>query len=341
MATTHLCGSVNLTDEEEVFRAVAALCGAEAPRMPDGETGERGHWIAWQGPRLAAVPQLERVPPRLVTNLSLPMFRPRAEPADIRLDLGYADAAKSSYAIFRRLKESGVVPPSTRFQISLPTALALLHTFIDPEARAGIEEVFLDHLGAEVAAVADVVPADQLAVQWDVAVEVGLLEESRARRADFTVPAVADALARHGDLVPENVELGFHLCYGDSPGEDGRGHHWLEPADTGLLVEVANAVFASMRRPVTWLHLPVPINRNDDAYFAPLRELRLDAETQLFLGLVHHADGLAGARRRARTAARHVSPFGVATECGLGRVPRDEVLDLLRLHRELRLPWDE
>jgi hypothetical protein len=341
MARTHLCGSVNLADAEEVFRSVATLCGADAPRMPDGETGERGHWIAWQGPRLAAVPQLERVPPRLVTNLDLPMFRPRAGLAGIRLDLGYADAAKASYVIFRRLKESGVVPPSTRFQLSLPTALALVHTFIDPDARTGVEDVFRDHLAAEVAAVAEVVPADELAVQWDVAVEVGLLEESRAGRADFTVPAIAGALARHGDLVPRDVELGFHLCYGDSPGEDGRGHHWMEPTDTGLLAEVANALFGAMRRPVTWLHLPVPISRDDDDYFAPLRSLRPHPDTELFLGLVHHADGLEGARRRAHTAARHVGRFGVATECGLGRLPRDEVLDVLRLQHELRLPWEE
>ena len=80
------------------------------------------------------------------------------------------------------------------------------------------------------------------------------------------------------------------------------------------------------------------MKRDDDAFFAPLRELRLPEETELYLGLVHFEDGVAGTQQRIDTAARHVSSFGVATECGLGRIPRDEIVPTLEIHREVLLP---
>jgi hypothetical protein len=81
---------------------------------------------------------------------------------------------------------------------------------------------------------------------------------------------------------------------------------------------------------------PVPIERHDDAYFAPLADLDLGPETELFLGLVHHGDGVAGAQRRMAAAAPHVPEFGIATECGIGRVhDTAEIAELFQIHAEL------
>ena len=65
--------------------------------------------------------------------------------------------------------------------------------------------------------------------------------------------------------------------------------------------------------------MPVPRDRSDDAYFAPLSRLRLHPETELCLGLVHYTDGVAGTRQRLAAAERHVARFSIATECGFGR----------------------
>jgi hypothetical protein len=81
-----------------------------------------------------------------------------------------------------------------------------------------------------------------------------------------------------------------------------------------------------------WLHLPVPRNRTDEAYFAPVRGLGLQPSTELYLGLIHHTDGLDGARQRIRDANRFVSTFGVATECSLGRRPPETIREVLQLH---------
>jgi hypothetical protein len=58
--------------------------------------------------------------------------------------------------------------------------------------------------------------------------------------------------------------------------------------------------------PIQYFHMPVPNDRTDVAYFAPLENLRLHPQTELYLGLVHHDDAqgdaarLGAARRYAR-----------------------------------------
>ena len=118
---------------------------------------------------------------------------------------------------------------------------------------------------------------------------------------------------------------------------DGETHHVVEPQDLGLLVAFANDICAATRRRTNWIHMPVPRERHDDAYFAPLSNLQLKPGMRLFLGLVHQFDGLEGARRRIAAARRYDPEFGVATECGMGRRKADDVPALLDLHHEVAL----
>ena len=93
------------------------------------------------------------------------------------------------------------------------------------------------------------------------------------------------------------------------------------------------AIFSMARRRVDFLHLPVPRERDDPAYFAPLRSLRLPERTRLYLGLIHH-DDVEGDRRRIDAGRRIVGDgFGVATECGWGRGDPARVDSLLASHR--------
>jgi hypothetical protein len=78
--------------------------------------------------------------------------------------------------------------------------------------------------------------------------------------------------------------------------------------------------------------MPVPRDRADDAYFAPLTRLKLRPGTQLCLGLVHYTDGIAGTRRRLATAEKCVKNFSIATECGWGRRPVETIVKLLQIH---------
>jgi methionine synthase II (cobalamin-independent) len=146
----------------------------------------------------------------------------------------------------------------------------------------------------------------------------------------FPPASLIDSIARLSDHVSEPVELGWHFCYGDA------GHkHMVEPRDMRLMTEKANALSHTVRRRVNWLHMPVPRDRVDDDYFSPLRELAIDAHTEIYLGLVHFTDGVEGARRRIAAANKVISHYGIATECGFGRRSPETVLPLLDLHRKI------
>ena len=68
-----------------------------------------------------------------------------------------------------------------------------------------------------------------------------------------------------GNRVPAEIDLLYHLCYGDS-----NHKHVVEPTDMGDMVDSPTGS-GQMARPVQLVHMPVPRNRSDDAYFAPLR----------------------------------------------------------------------
>jgi methionine synthase II (cobalamin-independent) len=141
---------------------------------------------------------------------------------------------------------------------------------------------------------------------------------------------MVERIVRISEAVPKDVELGFHMCYGDLG-----GHHLQEPDDTRALVDLMNPVFEQLSRPVQWWHFPSPIERDDEEYFAPLRDLRLPAGTEVYAGVVHLGDGVEGARRRLNAAQTAIDTFGVATECGMGRRPAEQVKSLLEIHAEL------
>ena len=167
-------------------------------------------------------------------------------------------------------------------------------------------------------------------MQWDVAAEFASLEGVRRSYYQDPWPDIVSRLTRLGQAVPPDVELGYHLCYGDL------GHrHFAEPTDTGKLVLMMNLLSAEIRRPIAWFHIPVPRNRTDDDYFAPLALMHLQPSTKVYLGLIHMTDGVAGARQRMEKARRFLPQFGIATECGFGRRPSDAVPGLLHLHRTL------
>jgi methionine synthase II (cobalamin-independent) len=122
--------------------------------------------------------------------------------------------------------------------------------------------------------------------------------------------------------------MGIHLCYGDFEAK-----HFVEPLDTGKMVELANLFTHNSTRPLTWIHLPVPVDRDDEAYFAPLTGLERGERTELYLGLVHAKDGTAGTLRRMQAAHKTVKDFGIATECGMGRSRTPELVrELLQVH---------
>lgn len=326
----HLNGSIPLANAEEVFRVTSSILGDRLQRIPDGETGIRTNWIGWQVDVLARNPSLVFIPANSDVYSSLPHFklRPGVTADDLVFDSpGYAGAALASYEVFSQLKQAGVIPQQYRFQVSLPTPMAPIVGFLAEEDRAVVQPAYEKAMFADLDRIASGIPHNELAIQWDVAIEFGLLEGVAFTNYAHVKTGIIEQLVRLGNQVPEDVELGYHLCYGDA------GHkHFVEPEDTSKLVDVANGIAAGLKRSLNWISMPVPRNRSDDAYFAPLKNLQLHPETELYLGLVHLTDGVEGTRRRIEAAQRIVADFGVATECGFGRRPSETIPDLLRIH---------
>jgi hypothetical protein len=323
-----LVGSIPLADAETVFRTVAPTLGGRVRRIPDGETGARSRWNSWTAPSYAATPGLELVEPPPGSYTPWKQARLVVDPAELVLErLGFADAAIASYATFASLAADGVIDGDARLQVCLPSPIAPMTVLIEEGSRAAVEPAHLRQLHAEIGEILDAVPHERLAIQWDVCQDVGIWEGFYPAYFDDPENGVIERLAGCAAAIPADVQLGFHLCYGDF------GHkHFMNPADLAVCVEMSNRLVAASPRAIDWLHVPVPIDRDDDAYFAPLRDLQIDQATELFVGLIHQGDGIEGARRRIAATRRHRDRFGLATECGFGRRDPATVQSLLELH---------
>jgi hypothetical protein len=331
----HLVGSVPLADSAAVFEMVGAILGPRIERVPDGETGERIGWIRWQEKIASGHPDLEKEPAPSISDTGAPRQRHRPRPGvaadDIRFGpLGYAAAALASYTDFRRLKDAGRLPAGTRFLVSLPTPLAFFRNFISEPVQPALERAYERRMIEELREIARVVPHGELAIQWDAAFEMIIIDKGTATWMGDSRAAFAERLIRLGEAVPAGADLAYHLCYGDI------GHkHSIEPTTTANLVDLSNRVAEGIGRPIQLIHMPVPRERDDAPYFEPLQELRLGPKTELSLGLIHFTDGAEGTLRRMAVADRYAGNYVLATECGFGRRAPETVAPLLRLHAEL------
>jgi len=337
----HLVGSVPLANAREVFATVSAALGARLKRLPDGETGERGDWITWLEPVFAENPafvksgEFFRVH-ESGTGRERYTLRSGLSPLDVRFDgLFYADVAKRSYAVFKELKNAGAIAGGVRFQVDLVPAHSVIWLFLIEALHAAVDPIYNEALKREIDKLAAAIPHRDLAIQFDVASAVfARLQRNEAssygRSKAEMQETFANILVDLGNRVPADVDLLYHLCYGDS-----NHRHVVEPTDMGEMVEFANRVSRRIARPVQLIHMPVPRNRTDDAYFAPLKRLKLRPETELCLGLVHHTDGVEGATKRLATAKKYAGDFAIATECGFGRRDPRTIPELLRIHAEV------
>ena len=321
----HLVGSVPLANAEEVFRLVGRELGDRVRRIPDGETGPRADWIVWQYPVLSSRPQFEVAPPTPRSYRALPRLKIRAgeDPADLEFEqLGYAEAAAASFHTFSLLKRDAELPRGCRFQVALPTPLAPVSAFVAVEDAPAAERAYEAAMEIELRQVLEEIPHDQLAIQWDTNFEFGMLEGDVPVWFPDVKGGILERLIRISRLVPPDVELGFHFCSGH---DEQQPRH--APRDMGRMVEIANALSASLDRPLNWVHMPV--GSADADFLAPLRELRLPAATELYLGVIESGADVA----RAIAAAHEVvTDFGIATPCGWGRLPPRRVPQLVDAH---------
>ena len=194
-----LVGSVPLDTVEQVFRALGGPLGPHLAYMPDGEVGDRRYWIDGIAYRvLNGHPEIETMRRPAPDENGVERWRPlgihdqfrfRVKPGvkEVRFGdpgwrLGYTKDAVNSYFVFRQLKKEGVLPAALRFQVSLPlTYSAVTLFFADPEDHPRIVPGFTAALRAEVAKMIELIPPEDFAIQWDLAVENRYIVERPGR----------------------------------------------------------------------------------------------------------------------------------------------------------------
>ncbi|KAI6086543.1 hypothetical protein F4821DRAFT_237945 [Hypoxylon rubiginosum] len=339
-----MVGSVPGASTQEVFTRLTAALPGRLQAIPDGETGERWNYIGWQRERFPPVARLEEYGgiPLPGSGSGLPTFTLE----DIK-PTAYDEAALSSYTKLKQLRQQNAVPPNVRFLIGLPTPYSVLRGHVKSKLVNAIEPLYEERFAETLDHIVAGIPHDNMVIQWDLCFEMTALECDRGRLNEelhqpyFSSPGgvlqgLVDRVVRMSERIPQDVKLAFHLCYGDY-----KHKHFVEPQDTSLMVELANALLAreTLGPRTEWIHMPVPKGRTDPEYFAPLTGLKLNSSGSkppyMYLGLVH-ANDEAGTKKRIETAQAIVPfHFGVATECGLGRTPPEEVDGILQICKEV------
>jgi hypothetical protein len=334
-----------LTNVEDVLTSTASILGSRARRLSNGELRRTRGWITShhrifeRHPSFEEFDYIETSDPR-APNLKRRRFRLRpgmqAPTPDSFGALGYAEDAAETYALLSQMKREGSVDASVRLLVALPAPYDILNFAVQKDDFRAVFPVYEQALIAEVGRIAAIVPAGELAIQWDAAHEFEYLATSSPMFNHMTREEMVAMLVRLGDAVPAGVELGYHCCYGNF-----NLKHFVEPTDMGDMVDVMNRVTAAIGRSIQFIHMPVPINRTDDAYFAPLRELKRDPRTEFYLGLAHDGDGVPGTVRRAEVAGKVISDFGISTECGLEMRTRENILQLLHIQADAAAQIDK
>jgi hypothetical protein len=336
----HLNGSVPMADARAVFEAVGSALGPLIRWIPDGETGPRIDWIMSFQPLFTNHPALEPSPEDFqlhakVSKVRRSRLKPGKTLQDLTFDnLGYADVARESYATFAELKRTGKIHAGAKFLVTLAPAHSVIWPFLEAALHGAVDPIYNAAIKREIDKIAAELPHDQIAFQFDVASAVfARLERNESSNYGKTKGELQETftniLVDLGNHVPADIDLLYHLCYGDAAHK-----HVVEPTDMGDMVEFTNRLTRGLKRPVQMVHMPVPRGRSDDAYFMPLKGLKLRPETQLCLGLVHYTDGVEGTRQRMATAQKFVSDFSIATECGFGRRDPATIPELLRIHAQ-------
>lgn len=324
----HLVGSLPASSVEAAFTESLQALPGRLRRVPDGELGERDKFVYYQMLRLPK--EMQALPERPEIEIS------DAEEAvhNLEIKTGYDDAAIQSYEVFKRLKHEGRVPQDVRFQVSLPSPVNLV-SHARPAYRKALDPKYTAALAQDVDHIVKSIPANELAIQIDCALDMAYLEGDASEPGYGTIlapyfePVLGGLLDRIEAMtqIPPEAELGFHLCYGDLFSK-----HFKQP-NMAKMVDYANAISGRINRRIDWFHMPVP-KESDAAYFAPLKGFG----AQLYLGLIHPND-LGGTRRRIDAAKTVVSEFGISTECGLGRLAPESMASIFDIARAVSRPY--
>ncbi|KIW90882.1 uncharacterized protein Z519_08665 [Cladophialophora bantiana CBS 173.52] len=351
-APVHLVGSFPAPDATTAFSTCSAALKGRIKSIPDGEPGWRWNFTiglvqkkATENPAIGKIWREydEKYDPLPVKEMPAEEVKQLRDAIKLTSwKLGYAEDAAASYKIFCKLREEGRIEKHVRFQVCLP-GVSSMAIFVKPAFQYLVEDLAYQAMLQETEAIAAAIPAEDLAIQFDIASDYIKNEAQQdpssylgALREDFHPPA-EDAMERYASQyagligkVPSKAYTGLHICMGNINNKPV-----LAPRDMSIMVALANRIVSKAKasRPLQWIHFGCLAEWKDETPYAALTKLE-DKNIAVYLGLVY-PDDLKGAKERVAAARKQLGEFGVAPVCGLARTSQEGVQSVLGILKEL------
>jgi len=194
----HLNGSLPFERTNEAFAFIGESLQPWVKRVPDGEPGDRVNWVLTQAAHFFENPALEPAPPNPGVNRPLVQIRDFGGSGIAFRPFAYADYASQSYPLFQDARRRGLLTPESKFLISLPTPLNAIFFFVDFKDQAAVLPVYTAQAKVAVKDILARIPHEDLAVQWDLPIELATIQGWFPNPFDAEVP-IYDAIAEISD----------------------------------------------------------------------------------------------------------------------------------------------
>jgi hypothetical protein len=315
----HLVGSFPASDARAAMNQALGALGDRLPALPDGETGDRYHWIIHIIEGLRQHPDLEVKRDGKWSDyddlLVFKIKRGHRLTGD-SLDFGHVAAFRESYPVYRELRGEA----QTGFQVGVPGDFDMALFALGPVGALRNRRPFTDATLAEIRAIHAEAGGD-VVFQIEIPAELVMVARMPPPLRPLVAHLMARGVANLARRAPEGARFGLHLCLGDM------NHRALgRMSDTRPLVALTNAIAKAWPdgRPLEFVHAPFAAAEEppptDPGWYAPLRGLKLPPRTRFIAGVAHEDQDVAVQRGLVDMIDRLTGrTAGIATTCGLGR----------------------
>ena len=334
----HLVGSIPADSGSAAMELACEHLDGTLRWLPDGETGERFHWVIHIIEGLRTHPDLEVASDGDWSDYDKVLqFRVRRghKLRGETLDFGHVSAFRESYPEFKR-RRAEIGDERLSFQVGIPGEFDMAGLVLGPRGALRHRKAFHVATINEVRAIFAEAGRD---VVFQIEVPFELVFVARAPRR--VRPLVARLMARAVTAIardaPAGARFGVHLCLGDM------NHRALATMpDMSPVVVLANAIARGwpagrdlefMHAPFAGASQPPPL---DPRYYAPLSQLQLPADTRFVAGFVYEHQSLEEQARLLEVIERAaVRTVDVSAACGLGRRSSEEAIASMQRARAL------
>ncbi len=340
-----LVGSMPFENEAAAMSKAMDLTGERLASLPDGEIGERTEECP-SGDRSAWVQTIMDRCERDTDNWTVakpgkrnaggfaadydsgPTLKPKHKPNDMvrHLQFGWNDAARSSYPLFKRLRdETGRT--DLKFQVGLPTGVGAAFGILSPPNALRYGSAFNQRLATEANEILGFTEPGDLVFQVEVPGELALAYKLPQRLVSVATKKVIDLVGR----IDAGAPIGIHLCFGDL-----NNAALINAPSLDKAVAFTNDLMSRWPRKheLAYIHFPLaeaadppPLDRT---FYEPLGKLDLPTGTRFVAGFVHDKRSDAEHRQiRDHIEQIRGGPVDIACSCGLGRRDAATAEDLI------------